>query len=350
MSYAGIDPGGQVATDEAQRSGSGGAMIVGAGAYRYRVNAAWEQIPEGISHPDVCSVAVDSRDRVHLLTRNRPFVLVYDAQGQFLNAWDATFVSPHHISIGPDDCVLITDSKNHTVHMYSSDGKRILMLGTPGVKSETGSVRGNFFTVRRPGAPFNEPTKAVFGPSGEIYVSDGYFNSRVHRFSADGTLNLSWGEPGPEAGHFYLPHSIAVDRKGDVWVADRENHRIQVFSADGDYRRELDVVRPQDIAFDRDGNVYVMEGGQYVGRFSWMSPIGPNTPPPYLSIFDPDGTLLARWGTADYAAPGSFLGGHGVAIDSRGAIYTAEANQMAQSTGEIVATADVRTVQKFDRI
>lgn len=325
-------------------------MIVGEGSHRYRVNANWENVPDGIRHPDVCSVAVDSNDQVHLLTRNAPFVLVYDSDGRFVRSWDARFVSPHHISIGPDDSVLITDSKNHAVHKYTHDGELVLTLGTPGAKADTGAVRGNFFTVQRPGPPFNEPTKAVFGPRGDIFVTDGYFNSRVHRFSASGSLELSWGVPGPGAGQFYLPHSIAVDIEGDIWVADRENHRIQVFSPDGEYRREFGVVKPQDIAFDRRRRLYVMEGGQYVGRFSWLPPVGPDTPPPYLSIFDRDGVLLTRWGTADYTAPGSFLGAHGVAVDSRGDIYTAEANQMALSTGEIITTADVRTVQKFERM
>jgi DNA-binding beta-propeller fold protein YncE len=325
-------------------------MIVGSGPFRYRVNAAWEQPPQAITHPDVCSVAVDSSDFVHLLTRNPPFVLVYQPDGQYVRSWDVEFVSPHHIAIGQDNAVLITDSKNHVVHKFTHRGEQVLTLGSPGRSTDTGAANGNYFTVQHAGAPFNEPTKAVFGPDGEIYVTDGYFNARVHRFTADGVLQASWGLPGHGAGQFYLPHSLAVDEDGAIWVADRENNRIQIFRRDGRYLWEFPVVRPQDITFGTDGTVYLIEGGQYVGRYPWLPPIGPDTPPPYLSIFDRQGKLLARWGTADYGAPGSFLGAHGVAVDSLGDIYTTEANRMAQSTGEIVAPHDVRTVQKFERL
>jgi DNA-binding beta-propeller fold protein YncE len=325
-------------------------MIVGQEPFQYRVNAQWELRPRGIEHPDVCSVAVDSRDRVFLLTRNPPFVLIYEPDGQFVAAWDAHFLSPHHIAIGKDDSVLITDSKNHVVHRFTPDGELVFTLGSPGVHSETGAVRGNFFTVQQAGGPFNEPTKAIFGPGGEIYVSDGYFNSRVHRFAPDGRLVASWGVPGAGAGQFYLPHALAVDRDANVWVADRENHRIQVFSPVGQYLWELPVVKPQDLVFDAQGFLYVFEGGQFVGRFSWLPPISADTPPPQVSVFDPRGTLQSRWGTAEYGAAGSFLGAHGIAVDSRGDIYTVEANEMAQSTGEVIASAEVRTVQKFERI
>ena len=326
-------------------------MIVGSGEYQYQVNAEWEQLPADLSHPDVCSVAVDSADRVYLLTRNEPFVLVYERDGRFIEAWDAKFVAPHHMSIGPGDWVLITDYKNHTVHKYTRSGELVMTLGTPGVKTETGSVGRNLFTVRRAGPPFNEPTNAVLGRDDKIFVSDGYFNARVHRFSADGELEISWGEPGGDAGEFYTPHSLAVDGDGNVWVADRENDRIQVFTPDGTYIRQLtDMYRPDDLVFGPDGSLFVAELGRTFARYPWMPPPSEGIPPPYLSIFSPDGTLLARWGTLDYAEPGSFLGLHGLAVDSHGDIYTSEANKTAQRTGEIVAGPNIRTVQKFERI
>ena len=85
----------------------------------------------------------------------------------------------------------------------------------------------------RASGPFNYPTEMVLGPSGDIYVSDGYRNSRVHRFSADGRLIDSWGEPGTGSGEFNLSHAVAVSPDGRVYVCDRENSRLQVFTQDG---------------------------------------------------------------------------------------------------------------------
>ena len=107
------------------------------------------------------------------------------------------------------------------------------------------------------------PPSLRLPPSGDLYVSDGYRNARMHRFSADGTLIQSWGEPGKtDAGHFHLPHSVLIDGDGTVYVCDRENNRIQVFSADGEFRAIWpDLRRPQDISMDADGIIYVNEGG-----------------------------------------------------------------------------------------
>ena len=324
---------------------------VGSGEFRYRVNADWEKVPAGIDHPDVCSVAVDSRDRVFLLTRNSPFVLIYEPSGQFVSAWDTQFVAPHHISIGHDDSVLICDYKNHTVHKFTLDGEPTMTLGTPGVKTETGAVGRNLFSVRRSGRPFNEPTKAIIGPDERVYVTDGYFNARVHRFSPSGELELSWGEPGGGAGEFYTPHALAFGPDERIWVADRENDRIQVFITDGDYCKEFgQMIKPEDLAFDKAGMLYVMEGGHFIGRYPWLPPLSPETPPPRISIYTQGGELVSRWGTAEYREPGSFLGGHGIAVDSSGDIYSAEVNKTSQRTGEVIAGPGIRTVQKFERL
>ena len=145
--------------------------------------------------------------------------------------------------------------------MYTLDGKPIQMLGRHGVHSDTGCERPGDLVPRAAG-PFNYPSEMVPAPSGDLYVSDGYRNARVHRFATwDGQLKKSWGEPGKTApGHFHLPHSLIV-ANDKVYVCDRENHRLQVFSLDGESLDIwTDIQRPMDISIDHDGVFYVSEG------------------------------------------------------------------------------------------
>jgi sugar lactone lactonase YvrE len=110
------------------------------------------------------------------------------------------------------------------------------------------------------GAPFNRPTGVAIAPSGEIYIADGYGNARVHRFTAEGELISSWGEPGPGPSQFRLPHHLCVDKTNRVWVADRENSRVQIFREDGKFITQwTDLFRPTAVCIDKDDIVYVSE-------------------------------------------------------------------------------------------
>src|SRR5262249_5651506 len=160
------------------------------------------------------------------------------------------------------------DDGNHTVRKFTPQGELLLTLGTAGVPSDTGyvgpqpGISGSTLlgTIKRGGPPFNCPTNLAFAPNGEFYVSDGYGNARVHRFTPDGTLLQSWGEPGAEPGQFNLPHGIAVHPDQRVFVADRENDRIQIFSPDGGFLDQwLDVQRPTQLLIGADGVVHVAE-------------------------------------------------------------------------------------------
>src|SRR5207248_6491697 len=150
-------------------------------------------------------------------------------------------------------------------------------------------------TVRRAGPPFHYPTNLAVGPSGDLYVTDGYGNARVHRFAPDGRLLQSWGEPGGGPGQFRVPHGLAVDEDGTVYVADRENSRVQLFTADGVYRGAwTDVARPCQVFVDGAGAVYVAELGFRAGRWPWMGPPEAGAVGGRLSVFDRNGRLLAR--------------------------------------------------------
>src|SRR6476661_6307448 len=187
-------------------AGEGRFGMVQTSALSYEVVEGWEQIPAGWTHPDVAGVAVDSQDRVYLICRGDHPIMVYDRDGKFLKSWgEGQFtLRTHGITVGPDDMVYCTDDADHTVRKYTPDGELLLTLGTSGQASDTGYVHGKLDTITHGGPPFNRPTNLAVAPNGELYVSDGYGNCRVHRFSAKGELLQSWGEPGTEPGRFNL--------------------------------------------------------------------------------------------------------------------------------------------------
>src|SRR3954462_15211213 len=167
-------------------------MIVGEGDYRYELAENWEQIPEGWGHGDVGGIATDSQDRVYVFNRSEHPVIVYDGDGTFLDTWGdlATYPRPHGITI-LDDIVYLVDATDQTVRKTTLDGKILLTLGESGKVSDTGyraRTPQNLITIARSAGPFNVPTRATVGPNGDIYVSDGYGNARVHRFSSSGDL------------------------------------------------------------------------------------------------------------------------------------------------------------------
>ncbi len=264
---------------------------------RFDVLEGWEKLPVGYVHKDVDGVATDSRDRVYLLTRGDARVIVYERDGTFVTSWGEDIFTPrtHGICIGPDDSVWTVDDGDHTVRKFTPDGKQLMLIGTPGVASDTGYDGKTVKSITRGGPPFNRPTDAAVAPNGDLYVVDGYGNARVHRFTADGKLIRSWGEPGIGPGQFHLPHAVFVARDGRVLVADRENDRIQFFSPEGKYLDQwTHVQRPTDIYVDRDGLVYVSELWWRVGQSSFVhGPIKYDLPG-RLSVFDSEGNLLLR--------------------------------------------------------
>jgi DNA-binding beta-propeller fold protein YncE len=271
--------------------------VVGSGRYTYEVNERWAVLPEGWTLGPVSAVATDSQDRVYAFQRKDPPVLVFDRHGQYLGSWGSQAITdPHGISID-HDVVYLTDRDDHVAVKFTLDGKPLMVLGRRGQPSDTGAVKDIELPPRSAG-PFNKPTEMVVAPSGDLYVSDGYRNSRVHRFSSEGRLLDSWGQPGKEhPGEFHLPHSLWVDRQGTVYVCDRENSRIQVFTAEGKFISQWrDIHRPTDIYISPEEIAYISE-------------IRPS-----ISILDRSGTALARFDTPS---------GHGLWVDSAGDIYLA---------------------------
>ena len=204
------------------------------GLLKYRVNIRFgeepaDTMPEGWKFGRVSAVATDSEGQVYVFHRGKKAdpIVVFDSKGTYLRSWGkGMFGNPHGLRVDKDNNVWITDNGDHQVMKFTKDGKLLLTLG---IKAKAATDEKTF----------NRPTDIAFAPSGEFYVSDGYGNSRVVKFSKDGKYLMAWGKKGSGPGEFDTPHSIAVDSKGTVYVSDRENNRIQIFDADGKFLRQF---------------------------------------------------------------------------------------------------------------
>src|SRR5262245_57331406 len=329
-----------------------GRTVVGRGDFRYEVRAGWEQLPPGWGFVEVAGVATDSEARLYVFNRGEHPVIVFARDGRFLGSWgEGDFRRPHGICVAPDDTVYCTDDADHTVRQYTREGRLLRTLGTSGRPSDTGAVGNDYRTVQRAGPPFNFPTNLAVAPDGDLFISDGYGNACVHRFAPDGRLRASWGAPGGGKGQFQVPHGIAVDQGGTVYVADRENSRVQLFTADGTYRGEwTDVARPCQVFVDGLGAVYVAELGLRAGRWPWMAPPEAGAVGGRMSVFDRDGRLQARWGGGENpTAPGDFFAPHDVCVDAHGDVYVGEVVMSAGGRRGLVP-ADCHALQKFVRL
>lgn len=298
----------------------------------YAIVEGWEQLPEGMTHKDVPDVAVDSADRVYLVTRQQARVLVYDSGGRFLREWGLGVFSshPHAITIGPDDTVYIVDEHRNCVEAYTAAGDLIRHIGPAGIPSDTGAdptipdVYDRIASIKHAAGPYHRPTKLAIAPNGDFYVSDGYANARVHHFAPDGTLLQSWGEPGTGPGQFHLVHSVAVAPDGTVLVCDRENDRVQFFSPTGDFITEwTDFHRPSS-AVVRHDQIYICELAWRPGFRTWRNGVVTAHHPGRITVRDMKGTVLATVGGVDPFLPGGLSAPHGLCVDSNGDIYVAE--------------------------
>ena len=252
-------------------------MSEGAGR-RYELADGWGRPPGDETHLDVADVAIDARQRVLLLTRFPASVLIYEPDGTLAATWRGGVLSdrPHSVTAGPGGLVYVVDEPDHAIKVFRDGGQLDRVIGTRGVPSATGvdwtrpSFREIQQSIRAGAPPFNSPTALAVGPEGELYVSDGYGNARIHQFSPAGELIRSWGEPGTGAGQFRVPHSVFAATDGRVFVADREGDRIQVFSREGEYLAEwTDVQRPTAITVGERGWLYVTELAWLPGDYSW---------------------------------------------------------------------------------
>ncbi|MCH7802020.1 MAG: hypothetical protein IIC24_10840 [Chloroflexi bacterium] len=289
--------------------------ILGSGKVTYEVSGDdWGKLPEGWTYKEATAVATDSSDNVYVFNRSEHPMMVFDRDGNLLRTWgEDLFTLAHGVTIGPDDSVYCVDNRDHTVRKLTTEGKLLMTIGTPGQPSPPMS-----------GDPFNTPAHvAIHQTTGELFVADGYTNARVHRYTPDGKLLASWGESGTAPGQFNIVHNIAIDADGWVYVADRENHRVQVFDSNGKFETQwVNLSRAAAIYIDQRGDplVYVGEyfGGIATNRMG--TKLGPR-----ITIFDTKGNIQAQLGDQPYGdEEGRFYSPHGISVDSHGDIYVAE--------------------------
>jgi DNA-binding beta-propeller fold protein YncE len=302
--------------------------IVGSGKHTYRVNEDWARPPENVEIR-ACAVSVDSQDRVYCFNRNPQHpVVIFDRDGNFLSSWGAgLFTFPHAIRIVQEngqDVVWLCDEHHQQFQKFTTDGKLLQTIGEKGARSDTGVPEDDFSSaawkkVTHGGGPFNLPTDIAFAPDGSMFMTDGYGNARVHKFSPDAKHQFSWGEPGDAPGQFNLPHGVWIDRRGRVLVADRENDRVQVFDQSGKLLTvwSTELIGPAFFYVDDDDVVYIPEhnGGR-------------------ISILTLDGERLARWGDGPV-----HRSCHGIWVDSRGDLYVVQPGEWGR----------VRRVVKYQR-
>ncbi|MCZ6536149.1 MAG: peptidyl-alpha-hydroxyglycine alpha-amidating lyase family protein [Chloroflexi bacterium] len=308
---------------------------LGSGTFTFEVVEGWAKLPQGWSFKECPDVAVDSKDRVYAFTRGEHGVIVFDRDGNFLSSWGVgIFGNAHGICIGPDDTVYCVDNGDHTVRKFSTDGELLMTLGTKDQPAP-----------RFSGEAFNLPTGlAVSHKTGDLFISDGYGNARVHKYNAEGRHIMSWGSSGIDEGQFVIPHNIAVDRDDNVYVADRECHRVQVFDPNGRLQAIWsNIWKPSGIRVGVDGNVYIAEllADSY---YADAPDVGHR-----VSIYSQSGKLLGRLGDSQWGeGPGQFVSPHGIALDSRGDIYVGEVSWTMM--GRILEPPrELRSLQKLAR-
>ena len=295
---------------------------VGSGSFVYQEVKDWAKFPDGWTAEDAPGVAVDSADRVHVLVRKKDGLLVFDRDGQFRKSWgEDLFGRPHGLFIDPDNYVYVVDDWGHSIFKFTPDGDLMMTIETKDHPADTGYIRGKK-SVERAGPPFNEPTGCALAPEGELYVTDGYGNARVHKFTPDGQLLFSWGEPGNRPGQFNPPHGVCVNEKGLVYISDRMNGRVQVFNSQGKFITQWsDAHFPNNVCIDAEGNYYVAEVG---GIFLYSREAQLDKFPPRITVRDSSGHILSAWGEGDPKGSGMYFSPHSIAVDSRGDLYVSE--------------------------
>ena len=273
------------------------------------------KLPDGWFYREASSVDVDADDNVYVFSRGNHPVTVFDPDGNLIRSWgeDGAFTNPHALTVTADKTVWCVDNVDHSIRQFTRGGELISTLNERRTNAPALS-----------GDPVNGPTRVKIDPiTNEIVVSDGYGNARVRRYTPEGELMYSCGEPGTDPGAFNLVHDMDIDAEGNIYIADRENRRIQVFDREGDV---LDVW----YGFSRAASIYVSGDYAYVGEYyadggesgsyREATDLGPR-----VTKCDLSGNIVARIGREPFGdAPGRFYAPHGIAADSHGNVYVAE--------------------------
>ncbi|MCA9215308.1 MAG: 6-bladed beta-propeller [Planctomycetales bacterium] len=286
----------------------------------YKVDSFWPQKPESYEWAAVPGIAVDGQDRVWVFTRSVPPVQVYSTDGKLIRAWgERDIETAHHLKIDHDGNVWIADIGLHVVRKFSPQGEVLMTVGTPGQP-------GNDQTH------LNKPTDVAITPDGQIFVSDGYGNNRVVHFDASGKFIKEWGQLGTGPTDFSLPHAIAIDSKGRLYVADRNNVRVLVYDQTGQLLDSWEnLIVPWGFCVTQDDNIWVCGSSPMGWRDDPDYPGAPLGCPPkdqVLMRFNSNGKLQQLWtipkGVNGSEKPGDVNWIHAMATDSKGNIYVGD--------------------------
>jgi peptidylamidoglycolate lyase len=273
----------------------------------FQVVHGWPELPEGFAFGQVSGVGVDAHNHVFVFHRgDRPVMMFDGATGKLLTSWgDGMFGSAHGLTVDHHNNIWLTDTREHLVFKFTHDGEQLMVLGKKGVPGQGPDH-------------FNGPTDVAVATNGVFYVSDGYGNNRVAKFGPDGHFLLDWGRKGTGSGEFNLPHGIALDGQGKVYVADRSNSRVQIFDGEGKFLFEWKsegLGKPWNIEIGRDGFAYVVDGGDVVD---------PCRPCRQWAVrLDLRGRILDKWGSFG-SYDGQFYWAHDIAVAPDGAVYVAD--------------------------
>lgn len=286
-------------------------------AGRFELVDQWAAVPRQYVEGPIAGIGSDCHNHIYVLTRKKPAILIFDQTGCCLDRWDdQLFQRPHAIHVLEGRAIYVVDDAGHAVYEFRPDHTLVRVLGSRGQPSDTGCVNKDYRTITHGGPPFHYPTGAASDEDGRLYISDGYGNARIHRFSPDGTLEYSWGEPGAAPGQFHLPHGIFY-HKGILYVADRQNNRIQLFDRGGNFLNSwTDLIRPAGLCMGPDHNFYIAECC-HCSTFDGRSC--------RVTIMSGKGKVLDRieMGQGDEPVK-TYHTAHGIAVDSEGSIYLGE--------------------------
>ena len=282
----------------------------------FRVDPDWPQRPEGVEWAAMSGVAVDAKDQVWLFTRAKPPVQVYTAGGKFVRSWgDDILGKAHFLKFDSRGNVWVADVGRHVVRQFTPQGKLLRTLGTP---DEPGEDRTHL----------NKPTDMAVTPDGQVFVSDGYGNNRVVHFDAEGRFVGAWGKLGTGPGEFSLPHAVTLDSQGRVYVADRNNARIQVFDPDGKFLCQWrNLLVPWGFCKAPGDQLWVC-GSSPMAWTGENKVLGCPPKDQLLMRLDTSGRLLQLWtfpkGEDGEEKPGEVNWIHAVAFDSQGNLYVGD--------------------------
>jgi DNA-binding beta-propeller fold protein YncE len=264
-------------------------------------------------------------------------MIIFDREGNFIATWgEGSFKRPHELTMDGEDNLYLVDDFDHTIRKTTAEGKVLMVLGTPGKPAPA-----------HKGGIFNRPTHVAVHPvTGDLFVSDGYGNSHIHKFDKHGKHIKTWGGSGSDPGQFSLPHSICMAGEDRLMVCDRENFRMQMFTTEGEFVKEWHMHRPMglDIGKGADTSIYVGEAG--------APPVMAGVPNlgQRIKILGRDGKEITRFGNPK-AGEGldQFLAPHSVAVDSHGDVYVAEVSYTAYGS-QLDPPREVVSLRKWRRV